>query len=542
MEAMRLFVRTLEEEVSEWWSPELMEEEIFKSADMSDGKQEEEQEGLRKDTSGSESVVKRRSVAEVLVEGSWVSPYIDETRRPAPRYEHSAALVGNLLFLMGGNYAGRYLSDMWCFDLESLCWSRISGKQNAEEGERTAFPASAGHVAVPYNGDVLLIGGHERLERTKGKVKEFSPMNVYSFGAVSKEWSLVETSVEDGLSSGPLQRGGHSGSLIGSKVYIFGGETPNRSPLDELWVLDLESMTWSKPDVAGQAPVARSSHSAVTYQDRYVVIFGGGSIANCYNDLVVLDTQTMSWIWPEMTGPVPPVRAGHASALLGSVMYMIGGGNNTKGCADMYALDLKNFGSGPLEWVLVGNTPAEAAIASEGLSLLCVPMAGCLISFGGYNGKYHNAVHVYRPENYVLESLQDMGKKGLEEGGNRESSKSLASKDSEPLEEAEASKREAAARKEANSLEVSIMRKQLESANEAVQKAEKLAAAAREALSEEEQKNMHLQVEIAELKKEAAKVKELESELQRYREREEMNGKPKTSLWGYIAGSDAAAK
>ena len=44
MEAMRLFVRTLEEEVSEWWSPDLMEEEIFKSADMSDGKQEEEEE------------------------------------------------------------------------------------------------------------------------------------------------------------------------------------------------------------------------------------------------------------------------------------------------------------------------------------------------------------------------------------------------------------------------------------------------------------------------------------------------------------------
>lgn len=39
----------------------------------------------------------------------------------------------------------------------------------------------------------------------------------------------------------------------------------------------------------------------------------------------------------------------------------------------------------------------ESAIASEGLSLLTVPMAGCMVSFGGYNGRYHNAVHVYRP-------------------------------------------------------------------------------------------------------------------------------------------------
>lgn len=49
------------------------------------------------------------------------------------------------------------------------------------------------------------------------------------------------------------------------------------------------------------------------------------------------------------------------------------------------------------QWTLVGNTPVESAIASEGLSLLPVPMAGCMISFGGYNGRYHNAVHVYRP-------------------------------------------------------------------------------------------------------------------------------------------------
>ena len=29
-------------------------------------------------------------------------------------------------------------------------------------------------------------------------------------------------------------------------------------------------------------------------------------------------------------------------------------------------------------------------------------MAGCVVSFGGYNGKYHNSVHVYRPEGYVV--------------------------------------------------------------------------------------------------------------------------------------------
>ena len=533
MEAMRLFVRTLEEEVPEWWSPDLMNSVIDASTTPS---RNESNESTEKETNGESGklVVKRRSVAEVLVEGSWVSPYIDDSQRPTPRYEHSVALVGNLLFLMGGNYAGRYIADTWCLDLETLAWSKVSASESGVN-----FPPSAGHAAVTYNGNVLLIGGHERLERVKGKVKEFSAMKVYSLSSVSKEWSEVETTCDE---VGPLQRGGHSATLLGTKLFVFGGENPNRKPTNELWVLDLLTMTWSCPDVGGEPPMPRSSHSAVTYLERYIVIFGGGSVANCYNDLFVLDTQTMMWLCPEISGPVPPERAGHASAVLGSLMYLIGGGNNAKGCADMYSLELKNIGSeDPLEWTLIGNTPPESAIASEGLSLVCVPMAGCLLSFGGYNGKYHSAIHVYRPENYVLETLQELKRKSAPRDEPEKDAKSIASNDSSAALEAEASRREAAARQESTSLELSIMRKQLESSNKALERAEKIAEAAREALAEEEQKNMHLQVEIAELKKEVEKVCELERELQRYRQRDA--GEPKkTGFWGYIAGSDTASQ
>ncbi len=522
VEAMRLFVRTLEEEVEDWWSPDLIQD---KAARAQDGEEENK--------SDAKPPVKRRSVAEVLVEGSWVSPFIDDSQRPAPRYEQSLALVSNFVFLFGGNYAGRYISDTWCLDLENLTWERVVCD---EEGDM--LPPSAGHVAISHNGSVMLIGGHERLERVKNKVKDISPLKIYSIETVSKRCSKVETSCEEGLEEGPLQRGGHSANLIGSKIFMFGGENPNRKPNNELWVLDVQTHMWSKPDVSGVPPEPRSSHSAVTYLDRYIIMFGGGSVANCYNDLVVLDTQTMSWIRPTVSGPIPPVRAGHACAVLGSLMYLIGGGNNAKGCADMYSLDLKNItGDGHVEWTLIGNTPRESAIASEGLSLLSVPLSGCLLAFGGYNGKYHSAIHVFRPENYVSETLQELRKKAAPK--NEPSGKDLKSmqSDSASADEFEASRREAAARQESTALEVSIMRKQLDGANKALDKAEKLAEAAREALAEEEQKNMHLQVEIAELKKEVEKVKELERELERYRQRETTETK-KTGIWSYISGSD----
>lgn len=528
VEAMRLFVRTLEEEVEDWWSPDLME-----GQNGADVPAEDTKEGQKVDSKTKS--IKRRSVAEVLVEGSWVSPYIDDAHRPAPRYEHSVALVGNLVFLIGGNYAGRYISDVWCLDLASLTWERVIWDEKSDP-----LPPSAGHAAIAHNGSILLIGGHERLERVKNKVKDISPLKIFSIETISKRCSVVETSCEEGLEQGPLQRGGHSANLIGSKVFMFGGENPNRKPNNELWVLDLQTNTWSKPDVSGAPPEPRSSHTAVTYMERYIVIFGGGSVANCYNDIVILDTQTMSWIRPAMSGPVPPIRAGHASAVLGSLMYLIGGGNNAKGCADMYSLDLKNINSDdPLVWTLIGNTPPESAIASEGLSLICVPISGCLLSFGGYNGKYHSAIHVFRPENYVLETLQELRKKTNTKKDNTEKEMQKAESDASRnlVDEVEASRREAAARQESTTLEVSIMRKQLDSANKALDQAEKLAEAAREALAEEEQKNMHLQVEVAELKKEVEKVKELERELQRYRVREATESK-KTGLWGYISGSD----
>lgn len=92
------------------------------------------------------------------------------------------------------------------------------------------------------------------------------------------------------------------------------------------------------------------------------------------------------------------VGAGHAAALLGDGLYVVGGGNNSAGCADMACLDLSGLAAGlPLKWRPVATAEPRSAIASEGLSLTAVRGAGALVTFGGYNGRYHNSVHVFRP-------------------------------------------------------------------------------------------------------------------------------------------------
>ena len=673
LEAMRLYVRTLEEDEADWWS-----------ADVADGMQQqalEEQSNaadvpstptpsppsappqhLRKSNSSVNAVpaIKSRSVAEVVIEGSWVSPYIASDRRPPPRYEQAMALVGTEVFIIGGNCGGRYLSDTWALNLENLTWRCVvAGKlfstgtaksssslatqqitteidDAAAETETTplvvassqGMPPVAGHAAVAWNGNVVSIGGH-----TKEKTAVELPVHVLD--VASKTWTRASTWVAEGVPFAPPRpRGGHSATPVGSKVYVFGGEDAKRKPLDELWTLDASTMEWDKPETSGLSMSARSAHSACSFQNRYILFFGGGSVVTCFNDLSVLDTQTMSWSRPETQGQVPPPRAGHAASILGSTLYIVGGGNNARGCADMYSLDLTNLGGGsvddhhPLYWTLIGNTPAESAIAAEGLALLCVPMAGCLLSFGGYNGKYHNAVHVYRPDGYTVvkssaalksaaaalprpPSLphlplpsttttttsasasapasapsppQPSGLRSILRGGGgggatttttttgsvaasphpggsqthlsqqyttRENSSSSLSAaaataattaaTTAAAADLETVRREAAAAKEAVALEISIMRRQLDSATAALAEAERVAEEARDALTTEQQKSMGLEVEVAELRQQMVTMREMERELARYRQRAEEEAAKKPGLWGFITGADQAA-
>ena len=61
---------------------------------------------------------------------------------------------------------------------------------------------------------------------------------------------------------------------------------------------------------AGAGPSPRSAHVASVFQGRYLLVFGGGSVAHCFDSLFMLDTETLEWSELQAEGPVPPPRAG----------------------------------------------------------------------------------------------------------------------------------------------------------------------------------------------------------------------------------------
>ena len=82
----------------------------------------------------------------------------------------------------------------------------------------------------------------------------------------------------------PSPRNGHTMTLIGMHVYIFGGGDENLS-FNDVHTLHVGNMTWDKPILHGTMPSPRSRHSATTLGNNMVVFGGVGG----GNDLHILE-------------------------------------------------------------------------------------------------------------------------------------------------------------------------------------------------------------------------------------------------------------
>ncbi|CAA7406035.1 unnamed protein product [Spirodela intermedia] len=397
-EAMRLFVKLLEEEDPAWYSriPEtvvepvvepVVDKEVKPKVDLgrADGDFHPEpdiiptENGNTLETPGVD--VPSGGLGGINIYDQWIAPEVSG-QPPKSRYEHGAAVVQEKMYIFGGNHNGRYLSDLQFLDLKSLTWSKIEAKVQTPDSSNTALPVPcAGHSLVPWGSKILSIAGHAKDPSETVTVKEFDPQTC--------TWSDLKA-----YGKAPVARGGQSVTLVGMNLVMFGGQDAKRALLNDLHILDLETMTWDDIDAVGVPPSPRSDHAAAVHADRYVLIFGGGSHATCFNDLHVLDLQNMEWSKPKQQGIVPSPRAGHAGVTVGENWYIVGGGDNINGVSETLVLNMST-----LVWSVVTTVQGRVPLASEGLSLVVSSHMGedILVSFGGYNGRYSNEVYALKP-------------------------------------------------------------------------------------------------------------------------------------------------
>ncbi|XP_020101737.1 acyl-CoA-binding domain-containing protein 4 [Ananas comosus] len=584
-EAMRLFVKILEEEDPGWYSrvPEFTIEPIV-DVQMHNPKPEAALESAApnsipfpepKTISTENGSALETQDKDVVMEGlgsirnydHWTAPSVTR-QHPKPRYEHGAAIVGEKMYIFGGNYNGRYLSDLQVLDLRSLTWSKIEAKTQAgspESSSTIAVSPCAGHSLISWEGKILSIAGHTKDPSETVSVKEFDPR--------TSTWSNLKT-----YGKPPISRGGQSVTLVGTTLVMFGGEDAKRSLLNDLHILDLETMTWDDIEAIGIPPSPRSGHVAACHAERYLLIFGGGSHATCFNDLHVLDLQTMEWSRPKQQGLVPGPRAGHAGATIGESWYIVGGGDNKTGASETLVLNMS-----ALVWSVVTTVQGRVPLASEGLSLVPCTYNGedFLVSFGGYNGRYSNDVYVLKPSHKSdIESKMVDGPVSQPDSVNPLFISPNASRDVEPeieattqdgkireivmdnvdsaanirseetseklLEALKAEKEELEATLNKEQLQTLQLKQELADAENRNSELTKELQSIRGQLAAEQSRCFKLEVDVAELRQKLQSMEALQKEvelLQRQKaasEQAALNAKQRQSsggMWGWIAGT-----
>ncbi|KAI9471429.1 hypothetical protein BDB00DRAFT_861864 [Zychaea mexicana] len=180
----------------------------------------------------------------------------------------------------------------------------------------------------------------------------------------------------------------HSACIVQDRLFVYGGSDSKRC-YNTLHILDMESMTWSKPVVSGRLPPPSRAHSC-NYVERKVengsirrelYVFGGGDGPYYFNDVYVFDTDKLRWSKLTTTGTPPMPRRAHTCNVWKESLVVVGGGDGAHALADVHMLDLTED---PPHWSLVtttGTPPPERGYHTTTL------VKNKLVVYGGSDGK-----------------------------------------------------------------------------------------------------------------------------------------------------------
>jgi N-acetylneuraminic acid mutarotase len=81
---------------------------------------------------------------------------------------------------------------------------------------------------------------------------------------------------------------GHTATLIGSKIFLYGGYD-GRGRSNDLYLLDPVTLTWEHPPTTDRTPAGRQRHTACLVGSNKLFVLGGFDGYKWLNDLNVLD-------------------------------------------------------------------------------------------------------------------------------------------------------------------------------------------------------------------------------------------------------------
>uniref|UniRef100_A0A8C7UJP4 F-box protein 42 n=1 Tax=Oncorhynchus mykiss TaxID=8022 RepID=A0A8C7UJP4_ONCMY len=209
------------------------------------------------------------------------------------RFSHSACYYDSnqSMYVFGGctqSSCNAAFNDLWRLDLNSKEWIRplASG----------SYPSpKAGATLVMYNNLLVLFGGWTRPSPYPLHQPERFFDEIHTYSPSKNWWNCIVTT------QGPLPMAGHSSSVIGSVMVVFGGSLGARQMSNEVWVLDLEQWSWSKPTISGPSPHPRGGQSQIVIDNKTLLILGGCGGPNALlKDAWLLHMGAPPWTWQQL--------------------------------------------------------------------------------------------------------------------------------------------------------------------------------------------------------------------------------------------------
>eukprot|EP00066_Takifugu_rubripes_P029958 XP_011619224.1 PREDICTED: host cell factor 1 isoform X1 [Takifugu rubripes] len=270
---------------------------------------------------GHRNTMTNQSATSAVLEPRWKRVLSSTGPVPRPRHGHRAVAIKELMVVFGGGNEG-IVDELHVYNTATNQWFIPAVRGDVP-------PGCAAYGFVCDGTRLLVFGGMVEY----GKYSS----DLYELQASRWEWKRLKAKAPKN-GPPPCPRLGHSFSLIGSSCYLFGGlandsEDPkNNIPryLNDLYCLELRPgssvVGWEIPPTSGQPPPPRESHTAVVSSTggARLIIYGG--MSGCrLGDLWLLDIDSLVWSKPALSGTAPLPRSLHSATTIKNKMYVFGG-------------------------------------------------------------------------------------------------------------------------------------------------------------------------------------------------------------------------
>ena len=180
---------------------------------------------------------------------------------PGPRDGHSACVIGEFMYVLGGyeEITQSFEQDVYRLDLTSYTWKLL-----VCIGEPPVHWDFNSATAIGSN--IFIFGGRQGSNK------------VCYFDTSSLTWH--KPNIQPPLPS--ARRSHHSALNLDGKLLIFGGYNwRNKEHKNDIWLLDPETWTWEQVKTYGNGPNPRRSQALCRVGDR-ILLFGGTSTRPYY--------------------------------------------------------------------------------------------------------------------------------------------------------------------------------------------------------------------------------------------------------------------